>query len=98
MSEVESSQDLGGDPSSSGRAIREVKEIADEDSKYVRRWKIFLIAIIVIAGAFVSVGIYFYLSELEEREVEDNVSSITLPLAPLRRSRFLILFLLHFIV
>ena len=52
----------------------ELKKLAGKDNRNVRIWKFMVVTIIVVAGALVSTGIFFYLKYQEKEQIKDNVS------------------------
>lgn len=52
----------------------DLRQLAKNDTKRIRFWKLVVAVMIGLAGAVVSVGINRYLKEQQEREIDDNVS------------------------
>ena len=52
----------------------ELAKLAAADNRNVRIWKTLVATIIAIAGVIVTIGIYKYLKDQENKEIEDSVS------------------------
>ena len=67
-----SSNALGGS-NESNRAMREVKEIADQETKRMRCWRFIILLSILLMGAGVCTTVYLFLTDKQESDFESQV-------------------------
>lgn len=60
----------------SNRAMREVKEIAERETRRMQSWRVIILLSILMTGAGVSTGVYLFLTNKQESDFESEVKWI----------------------
>jgi len=61
-----------GDPSGNNRALREVKEIAERETKRMRCWRFIILLSILLTGAGVCTTVYLFMTDKQESDFDSQ--------------------------